>query len=175
MAKENQAQFDQLILSESTDPLSLGTSEENQEVAVNLVRQAKRTLVIAGRDLDAALYNNDAFCDAVAQLATRSKYSHIRMLIQDSNPLVQNGHCLLHLARRLTSFMEIRIFGNEFKNFNQAFLIVDDSGYIKRKNADRYDAIANFNDAFTAREMAKAFQGMWDESEADPQLRRLHV
>lgn len=175
VAEEHQSQFDRLVLGESSDPLTLESSDENREVALKLVQQATRTLVIAGQTLDAALYNNNEFCDAVAKLAAHSKYSHIRMLLQDSTSLVRDGHCLLHLTRRLTSFMEIRKFSKEYKNFNQTFLIIDGSGYIKRKNADRYDAVANFNDPLTAREMIKAFQEMWDESETDPQLRSLHI
>jgi hypothetical protein len=163
------------ILGESSEDLTVSTSQENRDIAIQMATQAARTLCIASRSLDAPIYNNSQFCQAIQDLATRSKYSRIRMLLRDVTPILQEGHCLLDLTRRLTSFMEIRCYGPDHSGFNEAFITVDGQGYIHRMLSDRYEGTANFYAPFKVKGLNKVFQEMWDNSVTDTSLRRLHI
>jgi len=167
--------MEKLQLGISGDELTISTNDELRELATSMVRQARQTLWISSRDMDATAFNNADFCNAVTQLATRSRYSQIRILIKNPDPAVKNGHCLLTLAQRLPTYMEIRLFGKDHKTYNQANLIVDRTGFIHRPISDRYEATANFSDRYHARNLANEFQEMWDASMDDPQLRRLSL
>jgi hypothetical protein len=163
------------VLGEHRDKLTPNTCEQHAALATSMVQQASRTLVMVTRHLDPRITNNPAFCEAVKTLALRSKLSRIRMLIRDVEPLMKDGHCLLELTRRLTSFMEIRMQGKDYREFNEAFLVVDATGYLHRRHGDRYEGVACFNDMLGARELNKRFQEMWDASVIDPNLKRLHL
>jgi hypothetical protein len=163
------------VLGENREQLTVETLQQNQELSLSLVDQARRTLVIVSRNMDPRITNNLEFCTAVRDLALRSKLSHVRMLVRDVEPMVKDSHCLLELTRRLTTFMEIRIQGKDYRDFNEAFLVADETGYLHRRFSDRFDGVACFNDRLKSRELNRLFQQMWDASATDPNLKRLHL
>ena len=165
--------LDDFVLGETATPLSIGTSEENRAAALAMVSQGRRTVLIFSRDLDPRVYNTAEFADALSTLARLSKYSWIRMLVQDSSGIVRDGHRLVELARRLSSRVELRKAHPDFRDANRAFLVVDEIGLILRVPADRYDAVVSFHDGMAARGQTRFFHRVWDRSAPDPELRRL--
>jgi hypothetical protein len=163
------------VLGEHRDELSVDTLQQNRDLALSLAIQARRTLVIVSRNMDPGITNNLEFCTAVRDLALRGKLSRIRMLVSDVEPMVRDGHCLMELTRRLTTFMEIRKQGRDYREYNESFLVVDETGYLYRRFSDRYEGIACFNNKLRARELNRLFQQMWDASVTDPNLKRLHL
>ena len=162
-------------LGETADQVPLEGSEDNRIAALALARQAERSLRIFTRDLEATVYNTLDFVEAVTKLATLSQYSMIHILIQDSTNVVKNGHRLVDLAYRLSSKIKLRKPCDEYRNYNEAFLIVDETGLMHKKLADRYEGMVNFNDSLEARNLAKFFDEVWEKSDPDPELRRLHL
>jgi len=140
-----------------------------------LAEQARRTLRIVSRDLDARLYDDPPFLEAVRALATSSRYARIEALVQDPEPAVKRDHRLIELTRRLSSFIEVRVMGEDFKEFNEAFLVADERGYYYRSQADRPEGELCFNGALRARELTRVFNDIWQVSEVDAQFRRLHI
>ena len=63
----------------------------------------------------------------------------------------------------------------EYADVNHTFFVADQSGYISRQLADRYVGVANFDDRLSARNLVNFFTEIWDRSQQDPQLRRLHL
>jgi len=155
--------------------IEISNAEENRIAALQLVSQARHTLCIYSRHLDATIYSTGPFAEAVTQLAIRSRHSQVRILVQDSTPLVQQGHRLVELSYRLSSRVQIRKPAEEFKEYNEAFLIVDEQGLLHRRHADRYEAIVNFCAAGAAAPLLKYFNHVWNMSEPDPNLRRLDL
>ena len=155
--------------------LSLKNVDENRIASLSLAEQAHYKLDIICRDLDHALYDNDDFYNAVKKLATRSPKAKIRILIQNSDKIVKQGHRLLGLARKLSSYIEIRLQSKRFKEFNEAWLIVDDKAWLRRPLADRYNAELHFSAARQLRDISQQFNDMWYEAEPDPNLRQLSL
>lgn len=155
--------------------IPLEDSKDNRIAALALATQAQRSLRIFTRDLEAAIYNTQDFIDTVSKLATHSQHSIVHILIHDSTNVVKNGHRLVELAYRLNSKIKLRKPCYEYRNYNEAFLIADETGLIHRKLADRYTGMANFNNPLEARNLAKFFDEVWEKSEPDPELRRLHL
>lgn len=162
-------------LGETNELLSLETAGDHRAVALALTQQAVRTLHIFSRDLDHALFDTPEFEEAASQLARGSQYARIQILVQDSSGAVRRGHRLITLAQRLSSRIEIRKPVTEYADINRAFFIADETGYISRQLADRYDGVGNFNDRLTARDLAGFFNEVWERSQQDSQLRRLHL
>lgn len=162
-------------LGETNELLALETASDHRAVALAMAQQAVRTLHIFTRDLDHAVFDTPEFEEAAAQLARGSQYSRIQLLVQDSSVAVRRGHRLVDLAQRLSSKIEIRKPVAEYADVNHAFFVADETGYISRQLADRYEAVANFSDRLTARNLVAFFDEVWERSQQDLQLRRLYL
>ena len=155
--------------------LRLASSADNRHAALALTGQAQRSLHCFTRDLDAPVYDQTPFIQAISALATRSRYSRIQILVQNAERAVKNGHRLIELSRRLSSFIELRKPHHDYHEYNQAFLIADQVGVLRRPIADRYEGTLNFKAPLAAREYCDFFLQVWERSEGDPDLRQLHI
>ena len=166
--------YSNLILGDSTETIQLDDSVSQRSIAVTMTRQAQRSVDIFSRNLDKKLYDNREFLDAIQTLAI-NQHGLIRILVKDSANAVKYGHRLITLSQRLTSFIEIRKVAEDYKEYNEAFLIVDETGYVLRKQADRFEGTARFNAAKEAANLLVFFNEVWRNSAPDPDLRRIYL
>lgn len=164
-----------LKLGVSTDTISFERQGDNGSLALSMASQARSTLDIFTRDLEPLIYDTREFISALTQLAMHSKYSKIRILIQDPSRCIHEGHRLLELSQRLSSYIELRKPGYDYKDFNEAFMIADNTGLLHKRQADRYEGVVNFNTPLEAGEKTKFFTDVWETAEIDPNLRRIYL
>jgi hypothetical protein len=167
--------LDSLRLDEDPQALRLASRADNQRVAAALVAEARRSLEVFSRDLEAEIYDQPDFLEGVRALALRSPKVCIRILLQDPARVVRDGHRLVELARRLSSFIEIRRPSHDYRDYNEAFLIADGSGLLHRRLADRYEGEASFKHPLRARELRNFFDEVWQRAAPHPELQRLHL
>jgi hypothetical protein len=168
-------QFDDQTLGQSEQVLLLDTSDAVRAASLAMVQQGARSVDIFTRDLDARLFDNAAFADAVSHLATSSMYAKIRILLHDDEHVVKHGHRLVDLVRRLSSYIGVRIISPDLKTHNHAFMVVDQCGYVFRELSDRYDAEVCFNGTGRARDLSELFDEVWEHSPPASNLRQLHI
>jgi hypothetical protein len=164
-----------MVEDEKTTMRSLARADDNREAAVELARGASRHLAIFTQDLEPLILDQADFVSAVKELALKSKFSRIRILVKDSNRAVKEGHRLMNLAQRLSSYIEVRRLSGDYANIAEAFIIADERGLLYRPLASRFEGIADTNDPFQAREKLHQFDEMWERSDPDPELRRLGI
>lgn len=169
------ASIENLILGESAGNIDVSTVDETRLAALALASQAQRSLHIFSRDLDPAVYDTVEFINAATAVGTRSRYSFVHILLQDAEHLAKNGHRLLELFYRLDSKVKLRKPSDEHKNYNESFLIADETGLLHRRVADRYHGIVDFDARRQARGLVKFFNDAWGRSEPYTGLRRLHL
>ena len=167
--------FDDQVLGESTELIRLVTREQSRAAAVALVRQAVRSVDIMSRHLDATVYDQLAFMEALRRLVLDHRRARVRILVADPNPIIKDGHRFAALALQLSSFMEIRVLSPTDQDFNQAFLILDETGYVYQELADRYEGVACFRDRGQAGELNRQFNRMWEPATHDPNLRQMRL
>ncbi len=167
--------FSASVLGETTARVRVDTAAENLACALSMARQCRRLLDISSRHLDPMIYDTAEFVAAVRELARRSRYTQIRILVHSPGQLVARGHRLLEVAQALSSFIQVRVPGDEHRDFNEAMLIADRCGYIHRPLADRHEAAADFNDPQTCTDLLRRFDIVWEAADPDPNFRRLHV
>lgn len=160
---------------EAGDEIRLESSDENRETAIQMINNCRRHLDIISRDLDPCIFDTSEMLDAFKKLALRSRSSRIRILVMQPESVISRGHRLLDLSERLSSFIEIRKPAEHQASYNKALLLVDDSAYIQRKHADRFEGIANFNDRKTVSELDNEFELLWEQARPDPDFRRLMI
>jgi hypothetical protein len=155
--------------------LKLETRDELRMISQHMAGQAQQSLHIFTRELDAELYDNEIFIEAVSRLARRSKYSFIHILTLNSDKAVKNGHQLIYLHQKLDSYIKIRRADEQHKGYIPAFMLTDKSGVVFRQFGDRHEAEANYKDSLLVAGLLKFFTEAWEISLPDPQLRRLHI
>src|SRR5690625_667199 len=65
-----------------------------------LSANARRHLDILSHTLDPLVYECPETVDALSALARRHKLARVRILVQDTLPLIERGHALVRLAQR---------------------------------------------------------------------------
>ena len=155
--------------------LQLESCEENRQLATILVQQTRYTLEIISRLLDPMIFNTPEFIEAIRQMVTGNRMPKIRIIVFEPETIVRNGHRLVDFAGSLSSFIEMRKAGREFHGYNECLLLADNTAFIHRKNGERFEATANFNDKRQCKLFIDDFETMWASALPDPNLRRLSI
>ena len=160
-------------LGETDRVLQLDNRSENIIVTNHMAKQCHRTLNIISRTLDPVVFDTAEFADAVKYLALRHRRAQIQIIVFDPDTIVKRGHRLLELSGRLSSFIELRKAHYSFNDYNECLLIADSTGYIHRKNSERYEGTSNFKDRRHSTHLLNQFTDMWEMATPDPNFRKM--
>lgn len=148
---------------------------DRASTALELTQQCRRQLRLLSNALEPELFNTPAFAEALSQLARRSRYSEIRLLVLDAHAIVERGHLLLELQRRLSSVIQLRRADCDAHTVTENFLIADDRGVLCYSLQEPEKAWADFNNRPLAEDYCAQFDELWHRSIDDPELRLLHI
>lgn len=162
-------------LGESAGEFALATREDNRVAAAILAVQARRQIELLSPDLEPALYDQAPFVEALTQLSRSSPRARIRILAKDFERTVKEGHRLVELSRRLSSYIEIRKVHSDYQDYNETFLLVDDYGLLHRRHSPRFEGEFSCKAPLEVRRLRAYFDEVWGRSEPDADLRRLHL
>lgn len=174
----NQEPVDNLDLPElgvTDDLYHLHNPDDHLIHAAGMLRQARRELALFTYDLDPAVYDQTPFLEAFKALALRSRYSRIRILLQDNVLVLQRGHRLVELAQRLPSVVEIRKPNEDFIDHPENFLLIDDCGYLHRKSAASHTGIACYHNRHRVNRLLAFYDEAWENATPERELARLHL
>jgi len=136
--------------------------------------RARRKINIFTQDFDNTFLDNDSFCTAIRTFVVEnSRVARINILIQRSENAIRQGHRLVELARRLSSFMEIRRPASQHASIANAFLTFDNSCYLYREIGDRPEGRGCYQDSLRTLELNRKFDEIWAMSEPETEFRRL--
>ncbi len=173
--RETSSQLEQAVLGVSSGAILLHGQEMCRHAALRLTDQTQRRIEIFSYDLDAPIYNHTAFLIALKNLAVRSRYSQIRILLQTNERVQKEGHRLIELWRRLTSTIEIRRPHVDYLEHTENFLLADNTGYLQWDLYNRYEGSVDFYAKLKAERYSDFFAEVWERSEPDSELRHLHI
>lgn len=153
----------------------LSSLRENREAAVAVAVLAKRELALFTPDLEPLLYDQEEFLGVVRTLATRSRYSRIRVVCLDSGPSVRAQHRFIGLAQRFSSYIEVRRASRDHAGLTDTYLVADETALLYRPLHSRYEGYADLNAPMEARQRLRSFEDVWQQAEPDPEFRRLGI
>lgn len=162
-------------LGERRDLLSVSSLEANRAAIASLISQGSRSIHLLTRDLEPRLYGGNEVVASISRLVRSLPQAHAQILLHDSMSAVRQGHQLVSLAQRLSSWIEIRATHADHLQRADSFLVVDATGYLLRPVASAMEGRLCFHDPRRAHELLEQFREIWDKSTADPQLRRLSL
>ncbi len=145
------------------------------DCALALCATARRELCILSPTLDHRVFDSQTMADALSALARSYRHSRVRLLVADYRPLVQRGHRLLTLARRLPSSVQLQLLEEHPEWRGETLVIRDRSGVLYRpEDADKAALYEPDSRAATAphREL---FEELWRSSAVHPEFRKLSL
>ncbi|EXJ16082.1 GCN5-related N-acetyltransferase [Imhoffiella purpurea] len=131
--------------------------------------------MIFGRTLDPEIYDRGEFLDGVRRLALNRASICVRILLFDTREATRAGHRLIEMSRHLTSRIAIQCVSEDDRDRLDAFLVIDERGYVRRRLADTMEATADFDNPHESRLLRTDFEQMWDRSSPDAEMRRLYL
>jgi len=145
------------------------------QFVVKLCEDSRRCLRIQSPALDVQVFDNRAIFDAITQLARRSRHTWVRILVADSSPMVKHNHCLLELARRLSTSISLRKL-EEHPQWNGETLLVGDSNKLLYMPTNSHRGGSYHPDApARAKRHLEDFDSLWELGKEDPALRRMYL
>lgn len=146
--------------------------DDFRQHAIQLVQQARRSVVIFSEDLEAWLYDNDDFATAMMELAQKSRNSSIRLLVRDTRSLIERGHRLLRLSHRASEKILIRKLPTHQTERLPCYLITDDNGLMFRQDPLVMQGVGYFDYRARTKPLLEQFELLWARSGSDPDLRQ---
>ncbi len=144
--------------------------------ALRIVTGARYGLALYTPDFEPALLEQPALLEAIRRLAVRGRGTQVRILVQDPDPALRNGHRLLALIQRLPSILLVRQPVEETdRQYPGAFLLNDRGGYLQRTVASRPQARGSTHAPGQCAQLAGYFEQVWNRAQPVQGLHPLQI
>ena len=153
----------------------ISTLDEVRAASVQVASRATRLLAMYTQDLEPLVYDQPKFIDAIKKLVLARGYAKVRVLLADPAKAVYESSRFIGLARRITSYIEIRHAHPDFRGNRAAFLVADNRAVVYRSDASRWDGIVDLNDPAVAHRYLEYFDQAWLGSAPHAETRQLHL
>ena len=141
-------------------PVVCTTKNETRDQLLAVTRSAERQLTIWSADLNAGLFENPAFLEALKRFVLARRHARVRLLTSNLPPTAEHRHALLAMADRLPASIEVRTIEHAPVDASE-LVLADERGVLYRIHADRWDSMASTNDPLVARFYLSQFDTAW--------------
>lgn len=160
----------------NTSVSTLTNRQECSDAVHSLIQNAEQHIAIFSQQLEPLLYNHQDICDLISELARKNRHSNIRIIACNTRSSASDGHCLINLAQRISSHIQIRVPETpELKRFSESWLIADHHSICQISNPDRYEGSVIKNDRLHVKTKLEFFDHAWENSQPDQNTRRLSI
>jgi hypothetical protein len=149
----------------------LSSLDEYRAAVAELAKRAHRSLSIYTPNLEPEIYDQDIFLEPLKRLVLARGHARLRVLISDPARVTREGNRFMQMARRLTSFIELRNVPPEFRDNPASFIIADTTAIAYRQQRTRWDGIVDFNDQQVVKRYLAYFDEIWAVSLIQPEMR----
>ena len=153
----------------------ISTQEEMRRAVIEVANEATRRVSIFTHDLEPGIYDDADFLEVVKRLVLSQAYARIRVLIADPSRAVKNGNALVHLGRRLNTYIEFRHVREDLRTHSESFCIADETALVYRLQASRWEGIADTYEPSIAKVYGRMFDEIWHASEVEFEFRQLGI
>ena len=153
----------------------ISTKEEMRLAAIDVANAATRKLSIFTHDLEPGIYDDPDFLEIVKHLVLSQSYARIRVLIADPARAIKTGNNLVHLGRRLNTYIEFRHVREDLRTHAESFFLADETALVYRLQASRWEGIVDTYEPAVARMYGKMFDEIWLASEVEIEFRQLGI
>ena len=154
-----------ILIPRLTAPRTLLSSVEDARTAATTVASlAQRVLTISTHDLESPVFEYPPFLVAVKRLVLGPRFAKVRVLVLNPGRIMYSRHEFIAVARKLTSYIEIRNAQSPFRDNPATFMIADDVATLYRLQHKHWDGICELKDPNVARLHLDRFDEGWNAS-----------
>jgi hypothetical protein len=146
-------------------PLPMPAADELR-ILTTLAEVCQRLISIFTPDLEPPVYDNPQVIEVLKRFVLSHSFAKVRILVRDHTRHSGSSNRFMSMAKRLTSYLEIRILLPEHYHYTSSYCIADDRGIVYRLNAERWEGIATINSPPLARQYLQEFDLAWQASGA---------
>jgi len=172
---EHPEDFSEFVIGGKYPVLKANNAKTNASASLSMISQARRSIDIYTATMDPQVLDSAEIADAIIKFVKVSPNSKMRILVADAESINKQGHRLLELSRKFSSFIAIRKINEEYQSTAHSLLIIDKKALIHRPHCDEYHAIVNFNAAYECRQHLEFFNEVWQRSEVASEIRQLFI
>lgn len=163
------------MISVSEQRQRLSGRDDWHDAAVALLEQARRNVKMYIHTLSPGIYDRTDLLNGLSRLAREYRNADIRLLIVDPLPAIQSGHQLISIARRLSSYIQIKRVAEDYAHHEEEFILVDDNDMMLKTRYYDHDFWLQNNAIPEAPRYNNWFKEAWERSEIDPEFRELKI
>lgn len=156
-----------VVRAASSEAQVLTRVEDVRAATAEVAASAQRLMSIFTPDMEPLVYDQTAFLEVTKRFVLGRAFGKVRVLVRDSGRMNASNNRFVAMARRLSSYLEIRLLTADMQHQTAAYCIADDRAIIYRLNADRWDGVYSLNDPPVARQFLQDFDVAWQAS-GDP-------
>ena len=150
--------------------------DEAITAVLTLLGDARHSMAFYTRELDPGLLDAEPVLQALRQLAMRGRGAELRLLVQEPQTALLDGHRLIALAQRLPSVIRLRVpVEDSDRQYAAAFAFNDVGGYLLRPLGNRYEGQGSTCDPGRQAQLLRYFEQVWERSEPATVLRPLEL
>ena len=167
--------FENFMLGVTSGQISVDNRALNHAAVHKLFSSATHTLNIISRTLDHTIYDQTDITEKLSAFVRRGSHTKVQVLVYNTTDMIKRNHRLVLLADKAPSKVIIRKLPNELNQFNESMVTADKHGFLHNQQSDQYEGVVSFNDPQRCLELRSIFNGLWDRSLPDPNLRQLKI
>jgi hypothetical protein len=141
----------------------LATVEDSRAAATTVATLAQRVLTICTHDLESAVFEYPPFVSAVKRLVLGPRFAKVRVLILNPARVLYSRHEFIAMARKLTSYIEIRNAQAPFRDIPATYMVADDRASMYRLQHKRWAGICHVGSPDVAALYLEHFDSGWNE------------
>ena len=161
---------------EETSSELLGGKSDCQACVHELVLLARQRVYIISQKLEPDLYNNREIYQHLTRIASNNRKADIRIIAHDTRMAANQGHYLINLAQKLSSYVQIRTtVTRAHRQFFESWLIIDDIAYMRIRNPAQFEGNFETSNKLETRSYITRFEEIWEACQVDQNTRRLSL
>jgi hypothetical protein len=154
-----------VLIPRLTEPRTLlATVADVRVAATTVAAHARRVLTLCTSELESPIYEYPPFIDVIKRFVLGPRFAKVRVLVLNPGRIMYNRHEFITLARKLTSYIEIRNAQACFRDQPANFMIADEQATLYRLQHTRWDGICELDNRAVARMHLERFDIGWNDS-----------
>ena len=146
----------------AADELQVLTSVADvRQTTAAVIATGQRLISIFTPDLEPQLYDDPKVIEVIKRFVLSHSFAKVRVLLRAHTRHTGSGSRFMSMARRLSSYLELRILLPQFHHLTASYCIADDRAIVYRMRADQWEGIAAVNSPPVARQYLQEFDAAW--------------
>lgn len=163
------------ISGKDTDPRHCAGYEALRDGVLDLVRSARREVLVFSSRLLPEVFDHDAVTRAVAELCLEFRQAEVLLLVRDLDYLSRHHHRLVTQQQRMPSRVSLRCLDPSVHVGCNEFLQTDTTGLLEFYGQSPGEGLLLRHAPHRAAALRREFMEYWNMASPDPNLRRLRL